>query len=1482
MSQEDQEKMIPEAPPEFQLMFDNILNMLALRSGFENSAAWIQDEEECGGVVYHFTLNFMGAHTFFHNDEFIADGPGSTIHNLALQQSGLLTFLFGREMSCVLQQPGDCISFSNKARTEWQHGVFRGGSVAKLPLLEGCHADMRIVATIRVKDLTEVEQKEWYNENADAYGIANPFDNLKPNPTASPASSVKPNPAASPPGATASAPIVPVQSSSSSSSSSSSPRPGGLIGPQRVPSDVFSGLVDVAGVSWKSAAGSGIFWHIDAKKKEWQGWMPRTKELRTLANTVRAAVNKAMKDKLLVDLSSVNSESNDLYANELCSLRLMHNVPGDVFEAHVEDEGTCPSMLILVVLEGQYQLHLHQSDQPSNVYAVMVQTGDVTVLTGPALKVWKHIAVLTEEKGRSVMSLGFRAAVTIKKEPKEHEAKTKKVAAAHKSTTNKSASVAAAAAHTQAAYSAVTAVYKVRKALTATMRTLCRKIWYGKRGEIWEAKAKAGPCVGTLLTMFCGRYLGRFEIIRRKDFFCVRECFDWLSHTAFVPFSVSIEHSVCFYYTFFNPEAVQNLADAIAWDARNAATRDRVFYAWEDRLLDHYIVYNDGLATWTHANEKARIQVIDEQLQTGSLTKDVLATSSPQEKEAMTQKKMVDLVASLTRFEKAEQDSKFWGPNWETTKRFEKNTLRKAMHAFTPWQLKSFGGSVMHVTINDKFPGDAKMHNVQSVVGSVEVSSMSSVAIKAYEQEVRQPDKEKQHLQAWAVGVQHAHYGQKLIFKVQLRGSTTAKRVNKRSTSIPTRKDPATPSNDVQRLFEFHLDQCAFAEGLTADEFIAKHDGVMYDYTINYMTGHSLAHNDQPAEDGPGAFISNFCLQGEGMLYFVDKKPRVADKKQFPMTGVWQTPGDLISFSGECRLLMSHGVLLQLPEQVRKLPLTEPAMKRNKTWAEGVRIIATLRCGKFNETTKWNAQWLTEKTKEEKAQEDAEDTPPEEGDVEVEEVADPKPPKRSRTGGITPGRHTSVKAAPKAVKPEVAKLGLQNALVPASLAWMPRKGDKFIKTSSPWKEAEVTAIFHNFAAFDNLDRNVSGKKAEWLSFRPGCAFQMKFKSKTVGKELRTTKFYVWTVGMLYSKKSSSSKPVRAVVLQRQVGSKPVGPLETWNAFHLSTAPAFFNMLVSGKRLNKKDFPDEWDDYMYRSHIAPNVRASKMLRLVQWRDKANKQQEEQDEEDGEEENDSSEDDVQEAEARSQPARKKRKTQSALPEPNVAASVPGPNVAAQRQGGQANPVEDRYLKHIENQLKATEDASKAAVADAKKALEAEATEKKKAIDDLIKTMAEQNANERTEKINAQKMAHEAQQLQSQQQANASYYALNLQASTNSMHQQQHFMLQLQSSPMRNNAQVTMDKAWESYGAMPPVQPPYHTLQPRTGLPAPQAAAPPAHQYLTLPAPAAAPPAQPYLTLPAPAAAPPGLLPSAVYCGHCGAFLATKFCRQCGGAN
>jgi hypothetical protein len=97
---------------------------------------------------------------------------------------------------------------------------------------------------------------------------------------------------------------------------------------------------------------------------------------------------------------------------------------------------------------------------------------------------------------------------------------------------------------------------------------------------------------------------------------------------------------------------------------------------------------------------------------------------------------MDDLVANLTRCEEAQKDIEFWGPNWSSTKRFENNLLKKAMQEFTPWTFE-LHGNIMHVITNDTFPGVVKMHNI--IGPTCSVSDQAYLAIKAYEQDVRQP-----------------------------------------------------------------------------------------------------------------------------------------------------------------------------------------------------------------------------------------------------------------------------------------------------------------------------------------------------------------------------------------------------------------------------------------------------------------------------------------------------------------------------------------------------------------------------------------------------------------------------------------------------------------------------------------------------------------------------------------------------------------------
>ena len=658
---------------------------------------------------------------------------------------------------------------------------------------------------------------------------------------------------------------------------------------------------------------------------------------------------------------------------------------------------------------------------------------------------------------------------------------------------------------------------------------------------------------------------------------------------------------------------------------------------------------------------------------------------------------------------------------------------------------------------------------------------------------------------------------------------------------------------------------------------------------------------------------------------------------------------------------MSHCVLLKLPKQVQKLPLTGAVLKANKTWADGVRIIATLRCGQLTSDDKksWKLQWNVEKTKEMTQEEDDADTESEEDALDTAIVR--LPPKRSArgpTGGITPGlRPTPVKPTTATARQQDSK---STAMVTVEYAGMPQKGEQVTNRSSTWKETTVTSVQFNFAEFEHLDRH--GKNDDFTSFRPGCSFQIKFKSSQADKYIRTTTFYVWAVGMKYGKSKRSNHP-RTVVLQRQVGDKPVGPLESWSAFHLSVAPAFYNQLVIGKKLKPKDYPAEWDTFMYKHHVDSDKRTEKMKRIVRWTDSGlstctnvhNPYEEPGVGKAGKD------DDPKDDEAHEQPARKKRKTHDepepmhnqtaggntpfpsarvTLPFPNVPASVPGPNFNAQADSGDA-----RYLKHIESQLKETEDAKKAAEAASAKAAAAATIRQDSAVETLVKTMADQLSHERSR--NAE--THQVQQQMIQQQANQTYYSMNLQANTNAMHQQHNFMLQLHSNARRDDVPLAMDRAWQSCSAVQPVQPPYIELQPPTpyypGPPA-QAAAPgyyhghPAQaayppqaypalqpqgvaQYPALqhhgyhpgpPAQAAAPPAAappaaapPAAAPPAaapPAAAPPAAAPPAApspaqlylalpppdvhttggFCPQCGMkkIAVDKFCAQCGRAN
>jgi hypothetical protein len=165
-------------------MFDNFLARLAGKHGYSTAKEFVA--REWGGVVYHFTINYMGAHTIHHTDEYMTDGPGLCIGNLTLQGGGMLYFYEDRQRPgcgeegseddraayAVVQQPGDCITFSGEARVFPMHGVVKDLPVTELPRsatrakaafdgTPGWEDTVRVVITIRGGELPETQKQAW-------------------------------------------------------------------------------------------------------------------------------------------------------------------------------------------------------------------------------------------------------------------------------------------------------------------------------------------------------------------------------------------------------------------------------------------------------------------------------------------------------------------------------------------------------------------------------------------------------------------------------------------------------------------------------------------------------------------------------------------------------------------------------------------------------------------------------------------------------------------------------------------------------------------------------------------------------------------------------------------------------------------------------------------------------------------------------------------------------------------------------------------------------------------------------------------------------------------------------------------------------------------------------------------------------------------------------------------------------------------------
>jgi hypothetical protein len=170
---------VARAPKLIQELFDRQLAQIAKRQGYKDAQHYIDTALE--GVLYHFTLNFMAAHTLTHGDEYNFDGPGLWTWNLILQIRGLFYFLDAWARADGVQlglwgvqlQRGDCTGFSGTARNFLQHGVLRTLPIHKLPKTkQEMEADpsyktqVRIVATIRGGLLSEADKNNFDNHFA--------------------------------------------------------------------------------------------------------------------------------------------------------------------------------------------------------------------------------------------------------------------------------------------------------------------------------------------------------------------------------------------------------------------------------------------------------------------------------------------------------------------------------------------------------------------------------------------------------------------------------------------------------------------------------------------------------------------------------------------------------------------------------------------------------------------------------------------------------------------------------------------------------------------------------------------------------------------------------------------------------------------------------------------------------------------------------------------------------------------------------------------------------------------------------------------------------------------------------------------------------------------------------------------------------------------------------------------------------------------
>ena len=213
---------------------------------------------------------------------------------------------------------------------------------------------------------------------------------------------------------------------------------------------------------------------------------------------------------------------------------------------------------------------------------------------------------------------------------------------------------------------------------------------------------------------------------------------------------------------------------------------------------------------------------------------------------------------------------------------------------------------------------------------------------------------------------------------------------------------------------------------------------------------------------------------------------------------------------------MAHGVLMDLPAQVTKLPLSEQELVKDPLWFETVRTVATIRGGKLTKAQEqqWKEVW-----------------------------DDPRPTSATLT---TPDSSQLVSAITAGSQVSASTIINDNMPTPGTL--LPKKA------KSAWDACTVMDVLRNFVVTDGLPRLGLALTESRLCLKAGALFNVR---RNPGADDAITTFKVWAVGIVMAK---GGHEYRAAVIQRKVAPTAVfGAPEMWSAASLSIPPPMFQV-----------------------------------------------------------------------------------------------------------------------------------------------------------------------------------------------------------------------------------------------------------------------------------------------------------------------------------